>query len=393
MRTLLTVLLAAGVVSAGDRPGPTVPAPIPPPPTIEVAVPPIPSKHFDVADLVGVEGFFPTSDELASVIHAATDPRIGRLGLEFDPQGRTLIANGDPDALERVKILLDSFRKVRERRNTQITVECLLLATSKNTGESLMLPKDDERPVLLTEKEAALTKMLIRAFKAEGHIDVFHRPTLTLLHGQEGIVRVGQEKDKPDAGLSLKMTATMQDSGRVVIRGNGSYGDGTGDKVTMTHEGKFATEISSGGTAVARIPTLAGGTEMYLMLKVASVGPAKKVEAAKAKAKAEVLPRIELPTPVTLTPTLGAAWEVIGERTFTCQIPLVPPITKPGEELRFVGENGMVFIPAAELGKPTTPFGFLTRNPYFGTLWTDKPKPAQKSYWGFGGCSDPCFEY
>jgi hypothetical protein len=342
-----------------------------------VAVPSIPSKHFDVADLVGAEGFFPTSDDLASVIHAATDPQ-ERLSLEFDPQGRTLIASGKPDALDRMKKLLDTFRKVKERRNTQITVECVLLSVSKSTGESLMLPKGDERPVALTEKEAALTNMLIRALKAEGHIDLFHRPTLILLHGQEGIVRVGQEKDKADAGLSLKMTATMQDSSRVVVRGNGSYGDGTRDKVTMTHEGKFATEISSGGTAVARIPAVgSSGTEMYLMLKVTSVGQLKKVEAA--KAKAEVLPRIELPTPVTLTPTLGTAWQVIDERTFVCEIPLVPPTSKPSEQLRFVSEKGMVFIPAAELGKPARP---VLRN-----IWDDlgplKALPAER-FPGFG---------
>lgn len=369
MRTLLAVLAAAVLATAA------------------AAEPPTPQpKTFDVGHLIGDDGPFTTAEELRAVVKAffpggegcCADAAV-RCGCE--PK---LTVRGHEQDHRRVQQFLDAMHEVKRRRNTVVEVETLLFIAEKGFGETALLPKEGEKAVVLTAKETALTTNLLRLEKANGRVDVLSRPSMLLAHGREGCFQVGQQVPTVTAtaqtadgtvlrlvghaecGLTQKVTATVCDGDKVKLVGSVGNSEAVMDRVCVTHRGEFAAEVPAGGTMVTRVPTMPCGTgrEMYAMLTVKAVGPAKKVGEPKA---------VVVPQPVPL-PQVRA--EGPGRVVYDVSLTDPPSFAKV---LRVTAEPGVARLSAGELARPT-PMIRLTRTPFGSVVVQDgepvKPFPA-----------------
>lgn len=375
MRTLLAVF--ATVTVAGAAMAAPVPDPTP--------------KTFDVAHLIGDDGPFATPEDLRAVVAAFfIHARRSEGWVENKVEEGKLTVKGVEEDHRRVQQFLDSLHDLTRRRKATLTVEACAVEVPVGGGEKLLLPQQDNQPTPVTDKEMALT---LRVMKAEKCGSVLAQPTMTLKHARPGSFSAGpylrEVRSDPNSVtphyLSPTVTPTYQQKvlatvgereSEVTLKVTAEHA--AGDlKPAVIHRGEFTVTMKMSEVKVVRLPAeKAAATELYLFVT------AKPCVPEVGKNGPNDLPKVDIPpvppVPPIILPTGGTEVEVPPPGLSPpVVLPMPPPVVFPAFGFSKPPEEPS---PAAQLGQPSLTFTLLTRNPYFGTPWADKPARAKRGF-------------
>src|SRR5262245_3228147 len=255
----------------------------------------LPLKTYSVADLVvpiPPAGSPPTAEkpktlecELIRKITANVEPQswsaAGGCGtIEYFPLGLALVINQTPTVHEAVERYLDALRKVSDLHvATELVVVTLSDAWFQKAGlHKAFAHCDGDCPGGATRgvcvKREALHKLL-RAAKEAGGVGVLAAPTITMLCGQPGQLRVGQtehfvtgltveavdgkvvytpKNESHDLGLDLTLDPTVSPEGKVTVAVCGSLKELGVRPVPMTPVTTPIRPVSTDGNPGESVP-------------------------------------------------------------------------------------------------------------------------------------------